>query len=448
MLLGVAGFLATAQAYAYRTGEDSPALADRGRVAWSAPRVGFSMSASNLPAGITQSQMEQALASALDAWTAPECSVVEPYFAGWITEPAAAKDGVNTISWVADWSGAGFPTLSPGTTVMQYHGHDGVWEVADADVYLDAEVDDWTTVEGKGTSLQAVLTHELGHALGLLHPCEPNGDDGAPDCKLADAAERATTMYPFYDAGQASLDSDDVAGICYLYPIEGACPGGCGRNEMCLDGVCRAFCHEKVCATGETCGYWGCVDTGSCTERYCEGQPCDVTADCGPLARCEDHTCKTGSARWGDGCTVSSDCTRGACVEGVCQPDCLFDGECGPSGTCVATKDDTAKGCTSSRAYQPGLHCAAGEDCRSGICIFTANPSVCTETCTTSATCLEGWSCGSVEGRQVCVPPTVSAAGGCALTSQKGAPVGRLGWVVLGASVLALALRRKRLAAP
>ncbi|MGB7538776.1 MAG: matrixin family metalloprotease [Anaerolineales bacterium] len=50
------------------------------------------------------------------------------------------------------------------------------------------------------TSLIAVATHEIGHALGLMHT---NVEDA--------------TMYPWYDSGQASLHETDVRGIKSLY---------------------------------------------------------------------------------------------------------------------------------------------------------------------------------------------------------------------------------------
>lgn len=415
-LVVAVGLLVAVPAHAYRTGEDSPVLADRGRVAWGSLRIGFALNDSSLPTGVTKVQMEQALASSLDAWNAPECSVVDSYFAGWTSEAAAEKDGTNTISWVDDWTGRGFPTLSPGTTVMQYRGHDDIWEIADADIYLDATSYDWTTGGTKGTSLQAVLTHELGHALGLLHPCEPNGDDGAPDCERASDAEQATTMYPFYSAGQTSLDGDDAAGICYLYPPAQECGQGCPRGEMCVEGECRATCRDAVCERGEVCGYWDCAAPDSCLDRYCIGAACKTTSDCGPLARCVDGACASGPAAWGDACGESSDCAQGACVDAVCQPDCSNDSDCGSVGSCHPTLDGRALGCKASRAYESGLHCAEGEDCKSGICIFTANPSVCTNECKTSDQCPERWSCGNVEGQQVCVPPTIRASGGCSIT--------------------------------
>jgi hypothetical protein len=356
------------------------------------------------------------------------------------------RDGTSTIGFVGDWDQRGLPPVSPGSTDIQYRKHDGVWEIAEADIYLNASGYTWSAEPGKDTSLQAVLTHELGHALGLLHPCEPDGADGAPDCSTASAEEEATTMYPFYNAAQASLSEDDVNGICYLYPSKQDCAAGCGYHEMCVDGECRALCGEVVCAAEEACGFWGCEPKDGCLDRYCVGEACATSKDCGPLAQCLDGVCASGVAAWGDACEASSDCADAACVDKICQPVCLKDSECGTAGTCTAADDGGARGCVSSRSYEAGLRCRSGEDCTSGICIFTTNPAVCTAACTSSSQCAAGWSCDVVEGRQVCVPPSLSPGGGCSINPQYGVNISTapLCWPAAFVGVLLAARRRRR----
>ena len=386
--------------------------------------------------------MELAVASALDAWKATDCTAVEPYFAGWTADEPASKDGVNTIAWIGDWAERGYPTQSPGYTDMQYRGHDGIWEIADADIYLDAGGYEWTIERDHDTSIEAVLTHELGHALGLLHPCELDHTADAPDCSESNADQQATTMYPLYSAAQASPATDDLSGICYLYPVEGACSPGCGPQTNCIEGECRALCGDALCQVGDVCGYWGCSPRNGCTERSCTGHVCDTHVSCGPLARCNRGVCVTGEVPWGSACKGSNDCQDGACVDHVCQPTCRTDTEC-RTGTCMAALDGHARGCVASRDYVTGARCTAGEDCTTGLCLFTATPAVCTVECRSKSACPEDWSCRGVDGRDVCVPADYQpAGGGCSL----GAPPTRgsdAGLWILGSIAVTRAARAR-----
>jgi hypothetical protein len=58
--------------------------------------------------------------------------------------------------------------------------------------------------------LQAILTHEAGHFLGMAH-----------------ATETSAIMYAYYQPGAVALTSDDIAGICDAYPAQAPKSGGC-----------------------------------------------------------------------------------------------------------------------------------------------------------------------------------------------------------------------------
>lgn len=444
-LFGMIGALLPTPSFAYRTGQDSPGLVGQGRVVWAEREPGFYLVNEGLPAGVSPEAAEQVVGDSLGAWDSVDCGDVRPFFAGWVEATPAAMDGLNTIAWVSDWKARGYPSTAPGNTDVQYRGHEGAWQIAEADIYLNAHDFEFSFGAGPGLEAQAVITHELGHALGLLHPCEPKGADGAPDCDAVSSEVAETAMYPFYSAGQSSLAPDDEAGLCYLYPPLGACAPECPRGEECVEGECRASCVSGVCEVGEVCGFWGCMPAGGCTSRSCLGEACKNDQACGPLSRCVDGVCSGGAAVWGDACRVSPDCAEGACIGGVCQPDCRDDTECAPYGTCSVSDEGTAQGCVASGKYETGMRCSEGEDCQSRICIFTANPSICTNACGAAGACPADWSCGTVEGQQVCVPPTYRAAGGGCAVRALAAPSGASAWLGIAAvTVFGVALRRLR----
>lgn len=69
--------------------------------------------------------------------------------------------------------------------------------------------------------LRNTLTHEAGHFLGLAHPCSGTACAAHPELQ-------PLTMFPSTSPGEVqkrTLDPDDVAGVCAIYPAGG---GGCG----------------------------------------------------------------------------------------------------------------------------------------------------------------------------------------------------------------------------
>jgi Pregnancy-associated plasma protein-A len=128
--------------------------------------------------------------------------------------------------------------------------------IVDADVELNGAnfalaVDGQTT--GTNTCKSEIantLTHELGHLLGLEHPCLAAGDpqridgngDPVPNCSSTnDPLITEATMYNFQDCGEtkkASLEADDIGAICTVYP-KAADPNVCAPLGA-KDGCCNS----------------------------------------------------------------------------------------------------------------------------------------------------------------------------------------------------------------
>lgn len=72
---------------------------------------------------------------------------------------------------------------------------------AAGDIFVNAGLD-WTLADGgDGLRLDWILTHEIGHALGLLH----------------EMVDRSSAMVPDYPVGRGRLSASDIASIRALY---------------------------------------------------------------------------------------------------------------------------------------------------------------------------------------------------------------------------------------
>jgi hypothetical protein len=115
-------------------------------------------------------------------------------------------------------------------------GSDRDGAIVDADIEINGvdfaiSVNDQTLgTAGCKSDLANTLTHEMGHLLGLEHPCraaqDPPRVDGngnpVPSCSsTTDPAILEATMYNFQDCGEtkkATLSQDEIDAICTIYP--------------------------------------------------------------------------------------------------------------------------------------------------------------------------------------------------------------------------------------
>jgi hypothetical protein len=174
--------LAGHPAHAFRTAADQPQFAGTAKVRWAEDTISYELNDA-LPAGLTPDEVDMVAARALKSGTKPDCSRVAFGLAQHSAAVAAPGDGVNSIQFVRfGWSARGWDPTAAGMTDVQYEKNEqGQWVIVEADIYLNGEDHSWIasgTPSDQSRDLESGLTHEGGHMIGLLHPCEPGGAGG------------------------------------------------------------------------------------------------------------------------------------------------------------------------------------------------------------------------------------------------------------------------------
>ncbi len=190
--------------------------------------------------GLAPFEIMGAFRAAASAWNEVSCSyiqlVVEDPQPGLEAGFSTGSTPENVIVfqdeiWPYDSSAAALTTIT--YLASNLPSSDG--EIVDADIEVNAVDFRFTTTGGADRhDLQNVITHELGHVLGLDHTCDdgmisptPVDNTGAtiPSCfppvSLPPEITEAT-MYNFAYPGEVSkrsLEPDDRAGLCAAYPI-------------------------------------------------------------------------------------------------------------------------------------------------------------------------------------------------------------------------------------
>jgi hypothetical protein len=436
MLLCLAASLATfgvsTSASAYKTLSDTAEFADTApnSVVWDHEIVSYSIG-SDLPLGLDEASVQQVVATAFQRWESVACATIKTNNDGFTSAGSVLGDGVNTISWVREgWTLD--RAVGAHTDLIAEKRQDGSFAIVEADVQLNAEDFDWTidaTPDAHTKELRSILLHEIGHFLGLSHPCAPqsgacsdgcDADEGLPQCT---PDEDAVVMNPVYDASRVNLSEDDIAGFCALYPrsdCDEQTP--CADGFECVSGACLKACGDALCRTGETCVDATCKP--ACSGATCEAT-CATNTDCTLGEVCSPGgQCTSGDVPLGEPCAVDGDCDLGLCNDGVCAKACQKDAECADAETCAPPASADTWGLCQGSPLPFGAKCASAEVCASGECLTRApGDDVCTRTCGEhDPACPANWDCKTVDGKSVCAPQTTAATGGCAIQPRAPSP--------------------------
>jgi len=294
---------------------------------------------------------------------------------------AIEDDGINTLFWdETNEFGLGPATLD--ITV----GDASRAERASADIVFNGYDSTWST-DASAVDVGSIALHEIGHFLGLDHPCDKEGGQET-NCN----GPEQSVMTPVWgnEIERAPLP-DDEEGVRALYPSD--------DEESRCDGPYRK---------GEAC---------ACDEECIEGLVCVIPAGggkstCGETCASDDSDCGPGFA-----CVLS-----------------LPEGDDRAEGVCVKSEDGNKP---------PGSVCINAGECADGTCalLFDLTRSICQEYCESDDDCSEGRRCyegfclGGTSHETCPVPP-----GGCGCSSSSSSP-----WTgAAGAGALILLLLRWR----
>jgi hypothetical protein len=269
------------------------------------------LAVANADVGLGTSGSTAVVDAALAAWTdVPSASIVLER--GGTTTPARSVaggtcDGVSTIEFNDPFGE--IPPMNGCFGVLAVGGFctKGMPTNFDGQKFAHISEGDLTVADGLGscigqTDYEEVVTHEIGHTIGMGHSSEnPNEPHSSPLWKA--------TMYflVHFDGRGASLFSDDIAGVSALYPdsfdpndVDG--DGVPNADDACPATPAGVVVDTNGCGCSEA-GHVACDDGLQCTHDGCDAR----TGRCGaiPVDCTNGDPCLAGSCDETSGCSTA-----------------------------------------------------------------------------------------------------------------------------------------------
>ncbi len=397
---------------------------------WVNPVVGVRFESSQRPSEVSSAEWSTIVNNVTNQWSSVPGSNLSVQNLGSGSRDPGLQDGQNVLLWINSQSeyisllgAGGLGALGVTLSSIDLCSRD----ITDADIVMNAvpgavqlpwsaDRDDCDRFQDRCTSAKAVLLHEMGHLVGLGHPC--------PD----DSCKNWSVMAASGGRGDPEeLRISDIAGIEAIYPGSGSGAGSaCSSNGDCpsplicgfSDGLryCTSLCSsDSDCADGFECDEAGsgeCVFLGTivpsvgeaCVPPYYECENDAVCLGDESSALCYERCNPNGS----NTCPASFECVdigQEASVFGVCiNPNgeqapgeyCDSEFRCVEGATCIPEVNGASSGtCRAACNPQSGVGCSAFESCiyfNNDSCT-QSNTSACFDGCDNNGYCEDSSFC-------------------------------------------------------
>jgi hypothetical protein len=195
--------------------------------------------------GVTAPQLQAATERGFAAWGSVANVRVSAQFGGFVSTNPLVSDGTSVIGFMSR------PDLDRvlGMAFFEYDLTTGV--IHSSDVFLNS-VFDWSVAqngEAGRFDVQSVMTHELGHFLGLGHSAlgETEPASGGGRTVLGKRAVMFPIAYPRGNIEDRTLEADDIAGISDVYATPEASRNlGAISGRVTLNGAGLFGAHVTV----------------------------------------------------------------------------------------------------------------------------------------------------------------------------------------------------------